>query len=269
MKGAAESVKLLFFDIDGTIFDDDSRLPDSVLPAMEAARRNGHRLIINTGRTLCNMDHRLDEFPLDGWIMGCGTRILYHGETLQSMEYDPEKTRKLRRIFLEAKIPAVYECDTALYFDPEGPPHAAMDGFRSFALRKGIYRDIRPDDPEFRGVKMFCFTGSDTIAKLEKQTAEAGMPYTAINRWPEGWEMVPSAYSKGKGIDVLREKLGVSREDCYAFGDSRNDLTMLEHAGYSIAMGNATEDVKAVCSHVTDRPENDGIEKALKHFGLI
>lgn len=90
---------LLFFDIDGTIFDDDRRLPDSVLPAMEAAHRNGHQLIINTGRTLCNMDHRLDSFPLDGWILGCGTRILYHGEMLQSMEYDPEKSQRLRRVF--------------------------------------------------------------------------------------------------------------------------------------------------------------------------
>ena len=64
---------LLFFDIDGTIFDDQRRLPESVKPAMEKARSNGHRLIVNTGRTLCNMDRRLDDFPLDGWIMGCGT----------------------------------------------------------------------------------------------------------------------------------------------------------------------------------------------------
>ena len=81
--------------------------------------------------------------------------------------------------------------------------------------------------------------------------------------------MVPAGYSKGKGIDILREKLDMKAEECYAFGDSRNDLTMLEHAGHSIAMGNATDDVKAVCSYVTDRPENDGIEKAMKHFGLI
>ena len=80
---------MLFFDIDGTLFDDHRCLPASVLPAMEAARRNGHRLVINTGRTLCNMDHRLDSFPLDGWIMGCGTRIIWHGETLQSMERTP------------------------------------------------------------------------------------------------------------------------------------------------------------------------------------
>ncbi len=116
---------------------------------------------------------------------------------------------------------------------------------------------------------MFCFSDGDRIREMEAATAKAGMPYTSINRWPEGWELVPEGYSKGKGIDILREKLGMRAEECYAFGDSRNDLTMLAHAGNSIAMGNATDDVKAVCTWVTDRPENDGIEKAMIHFGLI
>ena len=260
---------LLFFDIDGTIFDDDRRLPASVLPAMEEAHRRGHQLIINTGRTLCNPDHRLDTFPLGGAIMGCGTRILYHGETLQSMEYPPEASLRLRNLFLELKIPVVYECDTAMYFDPESPGHPTMDGFRKFAVQHGICRDLMENDPEFRAVKMFCFADGDAMKELERRTAEAGMPYTAIDRWPEGWELTPSAFSKGKGMDVLREKLGVPREDCFAFGDSNNDLTMFAHAGCSIAMGNAPDEVKARCTYVTARPEDDGIAKALKHFALI
>ena len=260
---------LLFFDIDGTIFDDNRHLPESVLPAMEAAHRNGHKLIINTGRTLCNIDHRLDGFTLDGWIMGCGTRILYHGETLQSMEYTPEESLLLRKILLELKIPVVWECDTAMYFDPLGVQHETMPRFREWAVKHGICRDITEDDPEFRAVKMFCFSDEKKIDVLKKRTAEAGMPYTAINRWTEGWEVVPCQCSKGKGIDVLRGKLGVSREECFAFGDSTNDLTMFEHVGHSIAMGNAAEEVKAACSYVTDRPENDGIEKAMRYYGLI
>ena len=268
-KGGNRYRMLLFFDIDGTIFDDNRRLPPSVLPAMEEARRRGHRLLINTGRTLCNPDHRLDTFPLDGAVMGCGTRIVYRGETLQSMEYPPEASLRLRKIFLELKIPVVYECDTAMYFDPEAPGHPAMTGFTEWALRNRIYREVTKDDPEFRAVKMFCFTDSKKIRELEKRTAEAGMPYIAINRWPEGWELTPAAYSKGKGMDVLREKLGIPREDCYAFGDSNNDRTMFEHAGHSIAMGNAPDEVKALCTYVTARPEEDGIAKALKHFGLI
>ncbi len=68
---------LLFFDIDGTLFDDSRKLPASVLPSLEKAHENGHLIFINTGRTLCNLDHRLDGFPVDGWIMGCGTRIVF------------------------------------------------------------------------------------------------------------------------------------------------------------------------------------------------
>ena len=260
---------LLFFDIDGTIFDDRRRLPESVLPAMKAASRNGHRLIINTGRTLCNLERRLDDFPLDGWVMGCGTRILYHGETIRSMEYSPEKSQLLRNIFLKLEIPVIWECDTAMYFDPAGPKHPATAVFRTWAEKHGICREIEEDDPEFRVVKMFCFTETSVIDRMEKMTAEVGMPYTAINRQPGQWELVPGGYSKGTGIDVLREKLGADREECFAFGDSRNDLTMFEHAGHGIAMGNATDDVKAACSYVTDLPENDGIEKALRHYGLI
>lgn len=260
---------LLFFDIDGTIFDDRRQLPASVKPAMEAAERNGHRLIINTGRTLCNLDHRLDDFPLDGWIMGCGTRLTWHGETLRSMEYDPEASQRLRKVFQDLEMPVVYECDTAMYFDPDNSGHPSVAHFREWAEKHGICRDITDGDPEFRAVKMFGFAKRSRIAEMKKATAEAGMPYTAINRWPEGWEIVPRGYSKGKGIDLLRKKLGVGKDACFAFGDSRNDLTMLRHAGHSIAMGNAPDDVKAACTWVTDRPEDDGIEKAMRHFGLI
>ena len=159
---------LLFFDIDGTIFDDDRRLPDSVKPAMEAARRNGHRLVINTGRTFCNMDRRLDGFPLDGWIMGCGTRIIYHGETLLRTEHTPEESLRLRNAFLEMKVPTVYECDTALYFDPLSLPHPAAAGFREFAQQHGICRDISEGDREFLAVKMFCFTDAGRIRERKK-----------------------------------------------------------------------------------------------------
>ena len=260
---------LLFFDMDGTLFDDRRELPESVKPAMEAAGRNGHRLIVNTGRTLCNMEHRLDSFPLDGWIYGCGARVEYHGETLRCLEYGTEQSLRLRNLIREMKIPTVYECDTAIYYDPEIPGHPAIRDFRDYSEERGIARDIADGDPEFRAVKMFCFTDSDTVREIEKRTAEMGMPYGAINRGPDAWEVVPAGCSKGAGIDFLREWLGVPKEECFAFGDSRNDLTMFQHAGHSIAMGNATDDVKAVCSYVTDRPEMDGIEKAMKHFGLI
>ncbi len=261
--------KLLFFDIDGTLLDDRQRLPDSLKPALEAARRNGHLLIINTGRTLCNLEERLEDYPLDGWIMGCGTRVVLRGETLRSMEYPPERSLALRHAVNELGLLTVYECDTALYFDPLTPDCEPIRFFRDFADRKGISREISAEDPEFRIVKLFCFADGETIREFGRRAAVLGMPYEAIPRQRDAWELVPAGYSKGLGMDYLRGRLGIAREDCYAFGDSTNDLPMFEHAGHSIAMGNAEERVKAVCSYVTDRPERDGIAKALQHFGLI
>ena len=261
---------LLFFDIDGTLFDDSRKLPPSVLPSLEKARENGHLLFINTGRTLCNMDHRLDGFPIDGWIMGCGTRVVFRGETLQSMEYDPARSLRLRQVLLDLKVPVTYECDTAMYFDPLAPDHPAIPRFREFARSHGIDRTLSETDPEFRVVKMFCFSETrDLIGRLEKATAAIGMPYTAIDRGHGGWEVTPSAFSKGTGIDLIRERLNVALDDCYAFGDSMNDMTMFEHVGHSIAMGNAPESVRSACSWVTARPEEDGIRKAMIRFGII
>ena len=261
---------LLFFDIDGTLFDDRHRMPPSVKPALRAAHENGHKLIINTGRTLCNRDERLADLPLDGWIMGCGTRIIYEGETLRSLAYDPVASQRLREVFADLALPVVFESDDAMYFEPEGPAYEAITYFRDYAEQHGLARDLRKNDPDFHALKMFAFSADpERIREMERRTAELGMPYTAIDRGQTGWEIVPAGYSKGEGIDFIRERLGLPREACYAFGDSRNDLTMLRHVAHSVAMGNAEADVKAVCSYVTARPEEDGIEKALRHFGLI
>ena len=261
---------LLFFDIDGTLFDDRHQLPASVRPAMDQARQNGHSLFVNTGRTLCNMDHRLDGFPLDGWVMGCGTRIILHGKTLQSMEYSLRESMNLVGLLRSHRLPAVYECDTGMYFDPEGTSHPALSHLMRFSEDHRIRREVSDRDPEFRIVKMLLFSARPEPVQLFcAEAGRLGMPYTAIDRGQEAWEMVPSGYSKAGGIDRICLELGRSAEDCMAFGDSSNDLSMLLAVKYSIAMGNAPEDVKARCFHVTDRPEKDGIANAMRKFGII
>ena len=64
------------------------------------------------------------------------------------------------------------------------------------------------------------------------------------------------------------QALGAAPEDCYAIGDSTNDLPMLQAVPHSIAMGHAPEEVKALASYVTDDIEQDGLAKGLAHFGL-
>ena len=61
----------------------------------------------------------------------------------------------------------------------------------------------------------------------------------------------------------------MNREEIVAVGDGYNDLSMIQFAGLGVAMGNANDDVKETADYITTSVDEDGIQKALKHFGII
>lgn len=81
-------------------------------------------------------------------------------------------------------------------------------------------------------------------------------------------EVTKKGVSKGKAIERLAEYYGIKREEIIAIGDSENDLSMIKYAGIGIAMGNATEIVKASANYITDTNENDGVAKAIYKYLL-
>lgn len=81
-------------------------------------------------------------------------------------------------------------------------------------------------------------------------------------------ELVDKRCSKGLAIEHLIHYLGIPREETIAIGDGYNDIPMLEYAGLGIAMGNASDAVKAAADAVTDTNDNDGVAKALIQYLL-
>ena len=84
-----------------------------------------------------------------------------------------------------------------------------------------------------------------------------------------GKDIIAGGGGKMSGIKRYLELAGIKREEIIAFGDAENDLEMLQFAGIGVAMGNGAEEVKAAADYVTADIDDDGIEKALKHFGLL
>src|SRR5947208_1537207 len=82
-------------------------------------------------------------------------------------------------------------------------------------------------------------------------------------------ELLHPEVSKGAALRRIAHMLGVARDEVIAFGDSHNDLDMLEFAGVGVAMGNASAEVKALADLITDSNEDDGIATALERLGVI
>ena len=264
-------MKLIFYDIDGTLIDQKThRVPPSALRAMTLAHNRGCLNLINSGRTLCNLDPRLDGIPIDGWVLGCGTRVILHGESILSFAWSPEESLHIRDICLRNGLPVIYEGDEAIWLEAEYPPeYPQIQGMKVYAESRGIGKIVDSSCTDFSFTKLFAFTPDSR--RIRALTEALGGRFEAIERKDTGtgWELVPSGYSKGSGIDAVCKKLGVSIEDCYVIGDSRNDLSMLLHVPNSIAMGNAEPEIRMLCSYVTSSVEANGIAQALSHFHLI
>lgn len=77
-------------------------------------------------------------------------------------------------------------------------------------------------------------------------------------------DVMACGVTKGRAVENLAEILEIKREEIIAIGDNHNDLSMLEYAGFSIAMGNAEECVKNIADLITASNDEDGVAKALK-----
>ena len=71
------------------------------------------------------------------------------------------------------------------------------------------------------------------------------------------------------GIQAVADRYGWQREELLVFGDGDNDVRMLSWAAHSVALGNGTPAAKAAADYVTAPIGQDGVEKALVHFGLL
>ena len=258
---------LIFFDIDGTILDGNYRAPESAVQAIRTARKNGHLCVVNTGRPFSHVEPAVRDIGFDGYICSCGQHILLDGKSVYRRTLPGEVCRQILSLVRTGGLDVIFEDEQGIWFDRTRPMgQAVLDAYRHFAAR-GFDVDRPVDRPDLQFDKFCVWTvpGSDPAPLL----AYIGDYCTVIDREGDLLEFVIKGCSKETGIQWLQRRTGLPLENSYAIGDGANDIPMLRCVAHSIAMGNAPEEVRAMAEFVTDTLEQDGLEKALKHFRLI
>lgn len=259
--------KIVFFDIDGTIMDEFGYIPDSARRAIRAAQAAGVRCIVNTGRPYVHIEPAIIEMGFDGYICSCGQLLMLDGEQAFRAEVDPEVCAEIVRRAKACRLDAYYEAEESMRQQLLHSPNRGMKIYLDRMVERGF--DVGRD-PEEEGYVFdkFC-TWSHADSDHASFAEYAGKYYTLIDRGGGMHECILRGYSKETGIRAVCEKLGADTGDCYAIGDSANDLPMLCCVGHGIAMGEAPENVKRRVEYVTDGLRRDGLAKALEHYGLI
>lgn len=259
---------LLFFDIDGTLLtlDESHVFPEGTKKALLQAKENGHKIFINTGRVKSAIDKKLKAFPFDGMVCGCGTYIEYEGRELFHQQLEKERCVAIAAKLHSLGYETVFEGAKQMFVDGEHKQGAFLqfvDNYfaKNSELPVGHYTD--------ETLIFDKFTTYEKEGCDKKGFEEFSKEFHLIPHGHSVIEAVPDGFTKATGIQFLIEYLGASLSDCYSFGDSINDMEMLQFVSHSVGMGNAVEEVKAVVEYVTEDVQKDGICQALKYYNLI
>ena len=249
---------LLFFDIDGTLWNYKNEIRPKTIEAIRTARKNGHKCFINTGRSRAFVtDKNLLAIGFDGIVSGCGTMVEYN-----------DKTIFLRLINSEDGIRTV-ETVKKYHFKPilEGPKYMYMDrpDFNGDMFGEKVMEDmgdmllsIQDHWGKWEFQKLSCAMHMPREEKQECFDAISDL-YHFIIHSDEVVEMVPNGHDKGSGIKKVCELLGEDISNTFAFGDR----------GVGIGMGDTYHDLNSFTDYITSPLEEDGIYNAMKHFELI
>lgn len=254
--------KLIFFDADDTLvpYGSESAPSPAVCAALASLRRSGHKTFLCTGRTLCDIGPGLRNAGFSGIVAGAGAYISLDEVCIRHNTIPLELLRKTAAVILDCRVTCVFEGTYSLYYIGQGSkclpwkfPRIEQAGQLTGAekIEKFTVHLERPE--EFDTLRNFL------AQHYEIYSADNGLFH----------EMVLHNQDKASAIRFLSAYCGVSLRDTVAFGDSRNDIGMLQTVGISVAMGNAPADVRTFATLVTGTVEEDGVAKALHKMGLI
>jgi Cof subfamily protein (haloacid dehalogenase superfamily) len=120
-------------------------------------------------------------------------------------------------------------------------------------------------------LKIVIVSEMDEIEKLNKLRNEIASKIDAsiVASAANNFEIMSKGISKGNSVKMLGDIYGISPEETICIGDNENDISMIEYAGFGVAMGNATDGLKAAADNVTDTNDNDGVAKAIEKIVFI
>ena len=257
--------KILFFDIDGTIYREGFGLPENTAEALNACVQNGHKLLLCTGRGYSSIPAAVRELPFQGGVYACGTHVMVDDRVLVDAVVQGTDCRKIIDILYRNKCPFFVNNSDYIYYDPDYYP----EGFDKIIQR--MVRDYRGKLQPLHKLpdRLSKLTAYPRFNSLIPRIAQELSPWFDLIEHPQYAyiELVLRGYTKGTGVELAMRELGLDQDDAYGFGDSDNDVPMLDAVGHGVVMAEAPEELRSRYS-CAGALQEDGLAKVLRELGL-
>ncbi len=278
-----KDIKLVALDLDGTLFDHSSRISKRNLTAIRSITDKGIHVVISTGRPFEGIP--FDQIKGTGinyaiTANGSGIYEISTGKCLYENAMDEELVTPILNFLLTRDI------HMDAFIGGKGyTPIQCVETAQKLTVPSSIKNYIITTRTRLDNILQFIHENQLKVQKMtlnfypaadgtliDRETVRkflvSNPSITTVCGGYNNLEFTRADANKGVGLRKLAEILGVNPDATMAIGDTENDLAIIEAAGIGVAMGNATDAVKARADYVTTTNTKDGVAAAIEHFIL-
>ena len=262
-------ISLVVADVDGTLVTEQKVLTERAQAAVQALHRAGIRFAITSGRPPRGMAMLFDALALGTPIAGFNGGLFVRRDLsiLEQKTVEPDIARQALALIREHGLDAwVYSGNDWLITKIDAP-HGAREAW-TVKFEPKVVANVAEHLQQVAKI-VGVSDDLDRVQRCEADSQAAfGQHATATRSQPYYLDVTNKDANKGAVVEYLSRHLEVPAHEIATIGDQPNDVLMFKRSGFSIAMGNASDQVKAQAAAVTDSYNDEGFAKAMESFIL-
>lgn len=267
---AQRDIRLFLADVDGALLTREKVLTEAARAAVRDLHAAGIAFAITSGRPPRGMSMLIEPLALTGPVAGFNGGVFVNPDlsVIQSHTLEPAAARETLALILERGLDAWLYTETEWLIRDKQAAHVAREAWTV----KFEARQVREFTEEHlaHAVKIVGVSDDlEAVALCEQAARKAlGERVSAARSQPYYLDVTHPRANKGEVVLMLARHSGIAPAQIATMGDMPNDVLMFRKSGFSIAMGNASDEVKAQASAVTDSNEHEGFANAVRRFIL-
>ncbi|SJZ51617.1 hypothetical protein SAMN02745116_00589 [Pilibacter termitis] len=281
-------IKLIASDMDGTLVTGHIDISDFTAKAIKKAQESGITFVVATGRNYQEAEIPLKNAGIECSVIGVNGAAIFDkdGNSIRTVALDKEIVLQLIDLLEEFGLYAELGTNKGIFSEnhaqrieffaqniAESLPHLTFKqavAMSSTAMQffhiqyvKNLREIVLQKDIEVLKFFVMSHDGNVSFAPFRKKVAEENLEVIITSSGEYNIEINHINAQKGLAVKALADKLGIEASEVMTIGDSFNDVSMLEYAGVSFAMGNAHDEVKKHAKYITGTNEENGVGTAI------
>lgn len=258
-------IKLIATDIDGTILKYNFQFNQEVKDCIKKLTKDGIKVVLVTGRMHSATDYVAQELGLDTPIVSYQGGLVRAGEkTLYERHIDPKLAKDIIKWAKKNDVHLNLYMDDKLYVEHDDEIIRRYTGERSAGFAVKSFDELKLE--KINKLLVIDFEDENKVTMWKEYLETKYEELYFVKSMPYFCEVCHPEATKYHAVKCLKEYWGLKTEEILTIGDQNNDIDLLKAGGIKIAMGNATEELKAVADYITDTVNNNGFVKAIEEF---